>query len=345
MKDLIRELDEARLARDEIASQSKDSEKRLKGLEAELLQLTEELSAAERAKRQAQQERDEILDDITNNTSGKSALLDEKRRLEARIVQLEEELEEEQGNVELLNERYRKSTLQEETLSLQLSGERSLAQKNEAARQQLERQNKELKGKLSELEGDVRSKYKLSIAALEAKINQLEEQLELERQERMIANKLVRRTEKKFKEVVLQVEDERRHADQFKDQMDKTSVRMRQLKRQLEEAEEEASRANTYRRKLQRELEDVSENAETMNREVNVLRTKLRRTPLLFSIHSSRRALQLEDGSQENSDSEELSTTPSGPEPETPDSNNTLPPPSTPQPFQPTPGEWSRGNM
>ncbi|RXM92159.1 Myosin-11, partial [Acipenser ruthenus] len=52
--------------------------------------------------------------------------------------------------------------------------------------------------------------------------------------------------------------------------------RMRQLKRQLEEAEEEASRANTYRRKLQRELEDVSENAETMNREVNVLRTKLR---------------------------------------------------------------------
>lgn len=41
MKDLIRELDEARLARDEIASQSKDSEKRLKGLEAELLQLTE----------------------------------------------------------------------------------------------------------------------------------------------------------------------------------------------------------------------------------------------------------------------------------------------------------------
>ncbi|XP_041087835.1 myosin-10-like isoform X3 [Polyodon spathula] len=357
MKDLIRELDEARLARDEIASQSKDSEKRLKGLEAELLQLTEELSAAERAKRQAQQERDEILDDITNNTSGKSALLDEKRRLEARIVQLEEELEEEQGNVELLNERYRKSTLQEETLSLQLSGERSLAQKNEAARQQLERQNKELKGKLSELEGDVRSKYKLSIAALEAKINQLEEQLELERQERVIANKLVRRTEKKLKEVVLQVEDERRHADQFKDQMDKTSVRMRQMKRQLEEAEEEASRANAYRRKLQRELEDVSENAETMNREVNVLRTKLsqserrrdKRTPLLFSIHSSRRTLQLEDGSQENSDSEELSGTPSGPEPETPGSNNTLPPPSlppsTPQPFAPTLGEWSRSNV
>lgn len=39
-------------------------------------------------------------------------MLEEKRRLEARIAQLEEELEEEQGNMELLNDRFRKSTLQ-----------------------------------------------------------------------------------------------------------------------------------------------------------------------------------------------------------------------------------------
>ncbi len=41
MKELIRELDETKLARDEIVVQSKDSEKRLQLLEAELLQLTE----------------------------------------------------------------------------------------------------------------------------------------------------------------------------------------------------------------------------------------------------------------------------------------------------------------
>lgn len=38
--------------------------------------------------------------------------MDEKRRLEARIAQLEEELEEEQGNMELLNDRFRKTTMQ-----------------------------------------------------------------------------------------------------------------------------------------------------------------------------------------------------------------------------------------
>lgn len=42
----------------------------------------------------------------------RSTLLEEKRRLEARIAQLEEELEEEQGNMEMLNDRFRKSTLQ-----------------------------------------------------------------------------------------------------------------------------------------------------------------------------------------------------------------------------------------
>lgn len=44
--------------------------------------------------------------------SFRAALLDEKRRLEARIAQLEEELEEEQGNMELLNDRFRKTTMQ-----------------------------------------------------------------------------------------------------------------------------------------------------------------------------------------------------------------------------------------
>lgn len=42
----------------------------------------------------------------------RSALADEKRRLEAKIQQLEEELEEEQGNMEILNDRLRKSVQQ-----------------------------------------------------------------------------------------------------------------------------------------------------------------------------------------------------------------------------------------
>lgn len=41
MKEVVRELDESKLAREEVAAQSKDNEKKIQTLEAEVLQLTE----------------------------------------------------------------------------------------------------------------------------------------------------------------------------------------------------------------------------------------------------------------------------------------------------------------
>uniref|UniRef100_A0A673BV97 Myosin, heavy chain 14, non-muscle n=1 Tax=Sphaeramia orbicularis TaxID=375764 RepID=A0A673BV97_9TELE len=328
MKEIIRELDETKLGRDDVISQMKDSDKKIQTLEAEVLQLTE-LSVSERQRRQAQQERDEIADEMVNSSTGKTALCEEKRRLEARVSQLEEELEEEQSNSELVAERQRKMALQVETLTVQLQGERTLAQKAEASREQLERQNKELKTRLGEMEGAVRGKHRLSVAALEAKIESMEEQLEQERQERAIANKLVRKTEKKLKEVMIQAEDERRHADQYREQLDKSMVRLKQLKRQLEEVEEENSRSNAQKRKLQRELEELSDSSQSMSREITALRSQLRRAPLPLAMRG-RRAL-VDDLSLENSDSEEppASPTPSSglPGTPTPSSEHSLDPP------------------
>lgn len=106
----------------------------------------QELSVSERQRRQAQQERDEIADEMVNSSSGKlvslsvnqrvfgrtfvsvinivcfsrTALFEEKRRLEARVSQLEEELEEEQSNSELLAERQRKTALQVRQMHLHI---------------------------------------------------------------------------------------------------------------------------------------------------------------------------------------------------------------------------------
>ena len=58
-------------------------------------------------------------------------------------------------------------------------------------------------------------------AALESKVSNLEEQLSAEAQERMLAAKGNRKLEKKIKELMMQLEDERRHADQYKEQNEK----------------------------------------------------------------------------------------------------------------------------
>uniref|UniRef100_A0A4W5RPU8 Myosin, heavy chain 9a, non-muscle n=1 Tax=Hucho hucho TaxID=62062 RepID=A0A4W5RPU8_9TELE len=241
--------------------------------------LFEELASAERVKKQAQTERDELQDELNSHNAKNSLTVDEKRRLESRIAKLEEELEEEQLNTEMVNDRLRRTTLQ---LTTELTAEHSTAQRLEGTRAQLDRQNKELKLKLQELEETVKSRYKASIAALEAKMLQLEEQLDLESKERQQSSRLVRRTEKKLKEVLLQVEDERRNTDVLccTPQADKANNRTRQLKRQLEEAEEEVTRANANRRKLQRELDDATESQDAVTREVSTLKSKLRRGDL-----------------------------------------------------------------
>ncbi|KAM3622836.1 uncharacterized protein V6R79_003764 [Siganus canaliculatus] len=277
MKDLMRELEEVRLSRDEAVTSAKDFEKKLKAMEADVLQLQEDVATAERFKRQAQNERDEFQEELNSSNAKNTSLTDEKRRLETQISQLDEELEEEKINMDMVNDRLKRATLQIDQLTTELNTERSSSQRLEGARSQLDRQNKELKLKLQELEVTIKSKYKFTITTLEAKNAQLEEQLDAESKERQQAARLARRTEKKLKEVLLQVDDERRNTEQYKDQLDKSNNRIRQLKRQLEEAEEETTRANAYRRKLQRELDDAMESSDAMNREVSSLKSKLRR--------------------------------------------------------------------
>ncbi|KAG5891115.1 hypothetical protein JTB14_022228 [Gonioctena quinquepunctata] len=121
----------------------------------------------------AEAERDELLKEINSSNNKNSLLIDEKRRLEARIATLNEEIEEEQSTNEILQDRARKVQLNIEQLTTESSNERSSAQKQESQRLLLERQNKDLKAKLAELETAQRTKIKATIAALESEIANL----------------------------------------------------------------------------------------------------------------------------------------------------------------------------
>lgn len=68
----------------------------------------QELAAAERGRRAAQNERDELSEELGLATSGKNSLSDEKKRMEAKLAALEDEMEEEAGNAELAMEKARK---------------------------------------------------------------------------------------------------------------------------------------------------------------------------------------------------------------------------------------------
>lgn len=59
------------------------------------------------------------------------------------------------------------------------------------------------------------------ITSLELKVANLEEQLEAESRERLAQQKAGRKLDKKMKELALQLDEERRHADQYKEQIEK----------------------------------------------------------------------------------------------------------------------------
>lgn len=67
-------------------------------------------------------------------------------------------------------DKMRKNQLTSEQLQSEFNLEKSNVVKLEGQRSMLERQNKELKAKLSELEAEVRSKTKATIASLESKV-------------------------------------------------------------------------------------------------------------------------------------------------------------------------------
>merc|ERR1712080_645258 len=59
--------------------------KKLQVLEADLAQMQEDLSAAERQRRTAEAERDELAEELSSTGSKGALAIDEKRRLDARI--------------------------------------------------------------------------------------------------------------------------------------------------------------------------------------------------------------------------------------------------------------------
>merc|ERR1712141_242282 len=112
------------MGKSEAIQQYKELENKVKTCESDLIQMQEDLSSAERARRAAEAERDDLQEEINSHARKGSLMSDEKRRLDARIAALEEELEEEQGNSEMLMERAKKAHVQIEQMTTELAQER-----------------------------------------------------------------------------------------------------------------------------------------------------------------------------------------------------------------------------
>lgn len=266
LKEKSLEVEKARLA----ASKMQD-ELRLK---------EEELRDYQRAEEEALTKRqllEQSLKDLEYELEAKSHLKDDRSRLvkqmEDKVSQLEIELEEERMNADLLSERITWSREQMEQIRSELLQEKAAKQDLECDKISLERQNKDLKSRITHLEGSYRSSKEGLVVQMEARIAELEDRLENEERDRANLQLNNRRLERKVKELVIQVDDEHLSLTEQKDQL---SLRLKAMKRQVEEAEEEIDRLESSKKKLQRELEEQIGVNEQLQGQLNSMKKGLR---------------------------------------------------------------------
>ena len=71
MKDYQREVEDGALSREELAAAAKEAERKAKTLEAEVMQMHEDLASSERGRKAVENERDEMQDEVNNAASSK----------------------------------------------------------------------------------------------------------------------------------------------------------------------------------------------------------------------------------------------------------------------------------
>ncbi|XP_012710624.2 cingulin-like protein 1 isoform X1 [Fundulus heteroclitus] len=250
--------------------------------------LQEELSLREDELRRCQRERDEaVLTEQTlekkvrdleaeaeKNTQTKDDKSRQMKLMEERIAQLELDLNEERQSGDQLMDRIDRGREQVEQMRNELLQERASRQDLECDKLALERQNKDLKSRVAHLEGSHKSSKENLVTELEARVQELEEKLEVEEREKSNLSLANRRLERRVKEMVMQIEEEH-HTMQ--DQKDQLNLRLKALKRQMDEAEEEIDRLEHSKKKLQRDLDEQQEANEHLNSQLKALRSEMRR--------------------------------------------------------------------
>ncbi|XP_049607345.1 cingulin isoform X4 [Syngnathus scovelli] len=274
-KDLL----EAQRSNKDRMAELQRAQSNLKTQQEEVSRLKKELLGCSEERDSAQLERDLISNRLkhleSELESQKGTQTDRNREirgLEDKIKTLEIELDEERSSVELLNDRITRSRDQVDQLRSELMQERSARHDLEMDKSAIERQVKELKSRVADMEGQTRPSA--GLAVLESKIQELEERLRSEEREKSSIQASQRRTERKLKEVNATLDQER---IQHVEQKDQLTLRVKALKRQVDESEGEVERLEGVRRKVLRDLEEQQELQEALQAKVTALESELKR--------------------------------------------------------------------
>uniref|UniRef100_A0A674H6B6 Myosin heavy chain, skeletal muscle, adult-like n=1 Tax=Taeniopygia guttata TaxID=59729 RepID=A0A674H6B6_TAEGU len=276
LKDTQLHLDDALRTQDDLKEQVAMVERRANLLQAEVEELRAALEQTERSRKLAEQElldateRAQLLH--TQNTS----LINTKKKLETDISQIQSEMEDTIQEARNAEEKAKKAITDAAMMAEELKKEQDTSAHLERMKKNLDQTVKDLQHRLEEAEQLALKGGKKQIQKLEARVRELEGEVDAEQKRSAEAVKGVRKYERRVKELTYQSEEDRKNVLRLQDLVDKLQMKVKSYKRQAEEAEELSNVNLSKFRKIQHELEEAEERADIAESQVNKLRVKSR---------------------------------------------------------------------
>ncbi|RMB92166.1 hypothetical protein DUI87_31277 [Hirundo rustica rustica] len=276
LKDTQLHLDDAVRAQDDLKEQVAMVERRANLLQAEVEELRAALEQTERSRKVAEQELMDASERVQLLHSQNTSLINTKKKLETDIAQIQGEMEDTIQEARNAEEKAKKAITDAAMMAEELKKEQDTSAHLERMKKNLDQTVKDLQHRLEEAEQLALKGGKKQIQKLEARVRELEGEVDAEQKRSAEAVKGVRKYERRVKELTYQSEEDRKNVLRLQDLVDKLQMKVKSYKRQAEEAEELSNVNLSKFRKIQHELEEAEERADIAESQVNKLRAKSR---------------------------------------------------------------------
>uniref|UniRef100_A0A8D1UWX0 Myosin, heavy chain 4, skeletal muscle n=1 Tax=Sus scrofa TaxID=9823 RepID=A0A8D1UWX0_PIG len=276
LKDTQIHLDDALRGQEDLKEQLAMVERRANLLQAEIEELRATLEQTERSRKVAEQELLDASERVQLLHTQNTSLINTKKKLETDISQIQGEMEDIIQEARNAEEKAKKAITDAAMMAEELKKEQDTSAHLERMKKNLEQTVKDLQHRLDEAEQLALKGGKKQIQKLEARVRELEGEVESEQKRNVETVKGLRKHERRVKELTYQTEEDRKNILRLQDLVDKLQAKVKSYKRQAEEAEEQSNVNLSKFRKLQHELEEAEERADIAESQVNKLRVKSR---------------------------------------------------------------------
>ncbi|XP_074016296.1 myosin-1B-like [Numenius arquata] len=276
LKDTQIHLDDALRAQEDLKEQVAMVERRANLLQAEVEELRAALEQTERSRKVAEQELLDASERVQLLHTQNTSLINTKKKLETDIAQIQSEMEDTIQEARNAEEKAKKAITDAAMMAEELKKEQDTSAHLERMKKNLDQTVKDLQHRLDEAEQLALKGGKKQIQKLEARVRELEGEVDAEQKRSAEAVKGVRKYERRVKELTYQSEEDRKNVLRLQDLVDKLQMKVKSYKRQAEEAEELSNVNLSKFRKIQHELEEAEERADIAESQVNKLRVKSR---------------------------------------------------------------------